>query len=127
MAEPAEMPIERRGAERVTTSFLALLDGLETAVVDVEVANISATGLLVRSAHDLPVWARLSASLPGIGARELRVLRREHDAYGCLFQVPLTAGELDAIRIAEVADAKRPTAVAVSAKSAMRGPRVPAR
>ena len=123
MAEPAEMPVERRGAQRAAASFLVLLDGLESAVIDVEVANISTNGMLVRSTHDLPVWARFSATLPGIGARELRVLRREHDAYGCLFQVPLTAGELDAIHYGEAAVA---TAASVSVESAMRGPHVPA-
>ena len=83
--------------------------------------------MLVRSTHDLPVWTRSSATLPGIGTRELRVLRREHDAYGCLFQVPLTASQLDAIRYGEAAGANGPTAALVSVGSAMRGPRVPAR
>lgn len=127
MAESVEMPAERRGAQRAAASFLVLLDGLETAVVNVEAANISAAGMLVRSTQDLPVWARLSATLPAIGARELRVLRREHDAYGCLFQVPLTGGELDAIRSVELTGSDGQTAVIAPAGDAVRGPRHPAR
>ena len=83
--------------------------------------------MLVRSTHDLPVWTRFSATLPGIGARGLRVLRRKHDAFGSLSQVPLTVGELDAIRNDEVAGADGPTAVTVPAERPMRGARVPAR
>ena len=67
MAEPAEMPVERRGAQRAAASFLVLLDGLESAVIDVEVANISTNGMRFRMTQELPVWARFSATLPGIG------------------------------------------------------------
>lgn len=70
-----------------------------------EAENISASGLLVRVDVDVPLWAWLTAGLPGAGMREVRVVRRDDERYGCLFQTPLAAEELDAVIESEEARA----------------------
>lgn len=101
--EPAAQPAERRGATRVLVSFVITLDRLETATIEAEAANISATGMFVRSPIELPLWARFTAALPAGSAREVRVVRRDGNGYGCLFQMPLNAEELEAVLASEEA------------------------
>lgn len=97
MSEPAILPAERRGAARIAVRFPVLLERLETIVVETEAANISSTGVLVRSPVELPVWGRFTARLPGPDLREVRIVRRDGNSYGCLFQTPLEEEELNAV------------------------------
>lgn len=97
MAEPVTIPVERRGATRVDVLFPVTLDRNEEATVEVRAANVSATGLLVRSAVELPLWGRYTATLPEVGMRDVRIVRRDGDGYGCLFPEPLTTDEFDAV------------------------------
>jgi hypothetical protein len=98
MSEPATQAAERRSAERVPVHFTVSLGraGAE-ALGPATARNISAAGMLVRAEGELPLWARLSASLPEIGAREVRVVRRDGQDFGCLFLHPLESAELDAV------------------------------
>lgn len=105
MAEPAlqlvaELPpplVERRAASRIPVSFAVSLDLPGGPTIEAHALDISASGLLVRAAVDLPIWSRLAASLPAVEPREVRVVRRDGDRYGCLFARPLEAEELDAL------------------------------
>lgn len=103
VAEP--QPAERRGAARVPVRFAVRLDRPGHPPVEAEAENLSATGLLVRADRDLPVWSRLTAALPAAGPREVRIVRRDGDRYGCLFACPLEPDELDALLASPEAEA----------------------
>lgn len=97
MAEPEAIPVERRAATRTAVLFPVTLDRNGEVAVEVVAANISATGLFVRSAAELLVWGRFTVTLPDVGMRDVRIVRRDGDGYGCLFPEPLTVEELDAV------------------------------
>lgn len=111
MADPAAQPSERRAATRIPVRFPVALTRsgalFRPGAPDVaaEALNLSATGMLVRMGDELTLWSRLTAALPAAGPRDVRVVRRDGDAYGCLFQAPLDPGELDAVLASDEAQA----------------------
>ena len=104
MTEAAILPAERRRAIRTEVRLPVSLarPGLAAAG---EAENVSMSGILVRLSLDLPVWARFTVTLPGAGARDVRIVRRDGDRYGCLFQTPLEPEEMDAVLESEEARA----------------------
>lgn len=100
--EPAA---ERRGAARTPVRFDIGLEGLPWPVHDARALNVSASGLLIRTAIEPPLWSRLTAVLPAIGPREVRIVRRDGYRYGCLFGRPLDGEELDALLTCPEAEA----------------------
>ena len=97
MPDPCPASVERRCAARVETCFPVALSRAGYDATAGEVANLSATGMLVRVEDELAIWSVMTAVLPGAGQREVRVVRRNGDAYGCLFQAPLEGDELEAV------------------------------
>jgi hypothetical protein len=97
MPDPSPAAIERRCAARVETCFPVALSRAGCDATAGEVANLSATGMLVRVDDELAIWSVMTAVLPGAGQREVRVVRRNGDAYGCLFQAPLEGDEVEAV------------------------------
>lgn len=102
---------ERRGATRIPVRFPVVLTRSGALFrpgapgVAAEALNLSATGMLVRAGDGLALWSRFTAALPAAGPRDVRVVRRDGDAYGCLFQTPLGPEELDAVLASEEAQA----------------------
>lgn len=97
MADPAVQSIERRGAMRDPVSFPVMLERPGAEPIEAQALNLSATGLLLAASAELVVWSRLTATLPAIGQREVRVVRRHNDRYGCLFGCALDQEEFDAV------------------------------
>lgn len=97
MADPAVQPVERRGAVRDPVFFPVMLERPGAEPVEAQALNLSATGLLLAASAELVVWSRLTATLPAIGQREVRIVRRDGDNYGCLFGCALDQEEFDAV------------------------------
>jgi hypothetical protein len=81
--------INERGAVRFTVDHDSTVRGMNGIPVDVVVENFSRTGMLFTGDVDMPVGTLLSVGLSGAGAREAQVVRRDGDAHGCEFLVPL--------------------------------------
>ena len=84
--------INERGAVRFTVDHDSTVRGMNGIPVDVVVENFSRTGMLFTGDVDMPVGTLLSVGLSGAGAREAKVVRREGNAHGCEFLVPLPQG-----------------------------------
>lgn len=97
--------VERRGAVRTAVRFPVALDRADFAPMDGWALDVSASGMLVRTAAEPAVWCRLVATLPAIGRRDVRVVRRDGDRYGCLFAEALEPEELDSLLASPEAEA----------------------
>lgn len=94
---PMAQLVERRAAARLPTRFPAPLEHRAYGAIGGWALNLSATGMLVRLDGELNIWSHATATLPALGPREVRVVRRDGSRYGCLFACPLEAEELDAV------------------------------
>jgi hypothetical protein len=86
--------IDSRGGIRFTVDQESVVRGLDGAPVDVIVENFSRTGFLFVGDVDLPPGTLISIGLSGAGAREAKVIRRDGDAHGCEFLMPLPNREM---------------------------------
>lgn len=86
--------IDARGGIRFTIDQESVVRGIDGAPIDVIVENFSRTGFLFAGDVDLPVGTLISIGLSGAGAREAKVVRRDGDAHGCEFLVPLPARDM---------------------------------
>lgn len=81
--------VDERGAVRFTVDCESTVRGMNGEPIDVAVDNFSRTGFLFTGNADLPVGTLFSIGLAGAGAREAKVVRRDGDAHGCEFLVPI--------------------------------------
>lgn len=86
--------IDARGGIRFAVDQESVVRGLDGVPVDVIVENFSRTGFLFVGEVDLPVGTLISIGLSGAGAREAKVVRRDGDAHGCEFLMPLPSRDM---------------------------------
>lgn len=86
--------IDARGGIRFTVDQESVVRGLDGVPVDVIVENFSRTGFLFVGEVDLAIGTLISIGLSGAGAREAKVVRRDGDAHGCEFLMPLPSRDM---------------------------------
>jgi len=84
-----ERPLERRGAIRHDASICCALETSD-GLMDVVLLNLSTEGILFRCPMPLAPHAEIRLTIPGLGARALRIVRKDVDRFGARFEVPLT-------------------------------------
>lgn len=65
---------------------------------EIVVADLSLTGFCIPGSANLDVFSRIGLGLTGLGGRSAQVVRQDEQGwFGCVFDVPLTASELNLI------------------------------
>jgi len=85
-----------RSAERHDLGADATVRGADRVPIDVLVADLSQTGCLFVSTEPLRIDTIITIGIAGVGLREARIVRHQDVRFGCIFLIPLTAGELAA-------------------------------
>jgi hypothetical protein len=87
-------PSEKRSESRAEVGMASTARGADNAAVDVEVSDISSSGLAFVSATIWALDSRISVGLAGAGRVSGTIVRRQGNIYGCAFDRQLTAQEL---------------------------------
>jgi hypothetical protein len=82
---------EKRGQNRYKLAIGLTLHEADGTAIDVEVENLSVTGIGLRCRQDLPVGSRAWLGIPGLGNHEIEIVRRDGNFYGCKLGMPLKA------------------------------------
>lgn len=83
-------PPEKRRQSRYKFAIGLTLHEADGTAIDVEVENVSLTGIGLRSRHALPVGTRAWLGIPGMGNHQIEIVRRDGDMYGCKLDAPLS-------------------------------------
>ncbi|MDB5714298.1 MAG: type pilus assembly PilZ [Sphingomonadales bacterium] len=81
---------DRRQGPRIAVESCSTLRA-DTRPVDVLMTDLSETGFAIESVLPLEIGAEVSIGLPGYGAFEAWVVRKDGDTVGCAFSQPLDA------------------------------------
>jgi hypothetical protein len=94
----AQLPaVEARGAERRRVNLAADLREPGSSMVDVEVADLSTEGFMVRGGFALEIEATVWLKLAGFAPMRSEVVWIEDGKAGCKFAEPLYSAELEMI------------------------------
>ena len=93
---------ERRGAERRVISFgFNAYDSQSNArIVSL---NLSRTGMLLQTVAQLEVGEKVQIDSPEAGLVEAKIMRRNGDQFGAMFDSPITQAALSAVLLASPA------------------------
>jgi transcriptional regulator with XRE-family HTH domain len=94
--ENPEVDNARRRAGR-RKLFLVASAGQTKTTCSVDVLNISASGMLIRTSGALDLDEGLTLVLPEVGEREATIVWVAEDLYGCRFASSLSLGEVSAV------------------------------
>jgi hypothetical protein len=94
MAVTARLYRNLRGALRHRVMIDATLRDEAQRPQDVALKDLSATGVRLPATADLEINALITLGIAGIGMCNCRVIRQDHDGYGCEFLFPLSGTEL---------------------------------
>jgi hypothetical protein len=87
-------PGEKRSEHRSDVGMASTARGADNAAVDVEVLDMSSSGLAFISATNWAIGSRISVGLAGPGRVSGAIVRRRGNLYGCSFDRQLTLEEV---------------------------------
>ena len=98
---PAPLYQFDRSAERLSVERPSTLRGPDGMPVDATIEDLSTTGCRL-SLHDTEsIGEYVMIGLAGVGIRSAQVIWSEADRIGCAFDKPLTAAELETVKVAQ--------------------------
>ncbi|QIK78856.1 PilZ domain-containing protein [Sphingomonas piscis] len=86
----------RRRTERRTLKLIVEGSTERTPGIQVEISNISRTGMLVQTSADLSAGDRLVLELPETGKAEAEVIWSRGQQFGCNFVIPISLAGVSA-------------------------------
>lgn len=93
---------DRRSAERrvITFGFDAYDAQSNSRIV---ILNLSRTGMLLQTSADLQVGEKFQVEIPESGLVEAKIMRRNDDQFGAMFDSPISQAALSAVLLASPA------------------------